>query len=913
MNICNSSTKFTFTLFFVITSVHIVFGQSTTVKGVLLDPQNSPIELASIVLLNQKDSTVVNYTITDAKGFFQIIKPTNDTLIFQASFLGYKPYYKNIIINSKILDLKTIKLKEELSTLDAVTISAVIPIQIKKDTIAFNASSFKINHDDTIESLLSKLPGVEIDSDGKVVAQGNEVSRIFVDGKEFFGGDPAVVLKNLSADAIDKVEVIDKKSDEAELTGVDDGNKEIIINFSLKKAKRKQGFGKVSGGVGLDSRYFNNLNYNRFTSKTQLSLIGKYNNINITGSNIRGFLQNTSGISGDSDEDNNTLKKKSLNGYLTTGIAGIHIGHEFKKKEAFNVDYFYNHTNNNGLSNSNRITFSNKNNYEYNSDNVFDNTSKNHNLNFNYKNKSHKTHSLAIKGGFISDTRSSLLNRKGAFLNDMNELVTTNNFNLRNRNKRQTVRLSANYYQKLNKQGRNFSTSFFINNLNTEHNNNQNAIIRRNIGKNNESNNEIMTLRDENTKTNHLNFSVSYTEPLWPRHYLKTQGSAQIKSIDEDAFQSKITATKNNAEELLLYKFMNKEYSYQTSFTHNFNSPKWFLSSGFELQDLNRSFGSIEETPLVKNQFYINPLATVHFKPKRGERHRFTYKRIIKSPRTSQITTVINDLNPYFIRRGNPNLRTEKIDKLTLLSTINNFKSSLIFYSKIQFQYAEDAIISNVTIDDDYIKIRSYENIGNTKQLNTTFSLSKKIKHLGIRYILKNKNLYATSNTMVNLELNNVTTKDYLFSLSFENYNKSKFDIKTGLSYNINNTVFSLVKDLDRKYTKQQYFSMFDYDVFKKFNINTQFDYIIFTDNKFENKQELPIWNASMSYSFSKNNNILKLVLIDLLDKNIDIYRRSTANYFEETTTESLGRYVILSYTYRLNNNKRKGKAKKSV
>lgn len=886
-----------------------LFSQSSVLTGTITDPENQPIELASVVLLNLKDSTVVSYSITDSKGYFKITEPKKGPLLFQASSLGFQPFYKTIQLDGKLIDLKNINLEEDLSTLDAVTISAVVPIQIKKDTIAYSASSFKVNYDDTIENLLGKLPGVEVDSDGKITAQGDEVSRIFVDGKEFFGGDPSIVLKNLSADAISKVEVIDKKSDQAELTGVDDGNKEVIINFTLKKNKKNQGFGKMSAGTGLDNRYFGNLNYNSFNPKTQFSVVGKFNNINITGSNIQGFLENADGVADDSDdnETNNTQQQRPLSGFLTTGVAGMHIGHEFKKNESFNADYFYNHNNNNGLSFSNRITFSGNNNFDYNSENDFDNTTDNHNFNFNYENKSNKMRSLRIKGGFTSDARINLLDRKGRFINDDNELITTNNIDLKNQNDRQTVNLNINYYQRLLKKGRNFGTGLNTRITDRTYNNLQNNLTIRNIGQTNESLREQLTLRDESIKNTQFSLFFNYTEPLWEKHYFKVQGTIANIIDTDDALQSRTTISNNNEEERLDFEFENTERRYSTRFLHNYNSGKWYLSYGTELQDLNRVFGAEGDVPITKNQFYLNPLATLQFKPKRGSKHRFSYRRIIKSPRTREITTVVNDLNPFSIRTGNPSLKTEKIDQFDLKNNIHDFKSSVSFYSNIQFQYIEDAIISNVIIDENFIRNRTYENGGNNKRLRTDLSLTKKIKKLGIRYTLKNKNLFQTSNALVNRELNDVTTQDYLFSLSFENSNKNKFDIKTGGSYGINKTAFSFVNDLDRTFTKQNYFASFDYAASKNFNANTQLDYIIFADNKFTNKQELPIWNAALSYAFSGNkSHILKLLLIDILNKNIDVFRRSTVNYFEETTTESLRRYIILSYTYKLNNGKQK-------
>ena len=892
----------------------IIYSQSSgTIIGKVVSPENDPLELVSVALLNPKDSTLVNFTTTDIKGDFKIAEDSRDTLLLQLFSTGYLSYFKTIIYKKELTDLKTIKLEEDIKMLDEVVITAVIPVQIKKDTIGFNASSFKINHDDTIEELLGKLPGVEIDIDGKIVAQGNEITKIFVDGKEFFGGDPSIVLKNLSADAISKVEVIDKKSDEEELTGVNDGEKEVVINLTLKKSKTKSGFGKVSGGVGLDSRYFGNLNYNRFTPEKQLSFIGKFNNINVTGSNIRGFLINANGIADDSDDedDNNFVKPlKNLSGFLKTGVVGFNYGEEIKKNESFNADYFYNHSDNDGTSKTKRINFSSTNNFENNYDNKYRNTTDNHNLNFNYKNKSNKMHSLFIKGRLTSDKRASNLDRKSSFFNDDNELATTNNYMFRNENNKNSGNISVNYFQRLYKQGRSFNIGFNTQISDFSRDIEQNTFITRQINTDDPSTRDLLTIKDETINSALFNFNFKYTEPLGNNHYIKVESYAKINNGKENTDQNRTAITDTTIEDFLFYNYDFKENSYKTKFVHSYNTGKLNVSTGFELQNLARTFGEVEITPIVKEQNYINPYVFFQYKPKIGRKYRLTYNRYIRSPSASQSNTFINDLNPYSIRTGNPDLKTEKTDNIVFFANVNDFKSSLSFNTKIQFQYSEDAIISVINTDEDYIKTRTYENNGNRKRLSTFMSFGRKINGLGIRYTLKNRNFYSSSNSLVNLQLNEVTSKNFMFSLALENYNKSIFDVKAGASYSVNNTNFSILSDLDRQYSKQQYYSMFDLDITKKLNFNTQFDYIIFTDDKFDSNQELPIWNASLSYALSKNNNIFKLVFIDLLNKNIDIYRRSTQNYFEETTSESLGRYVILSYTYRLNNQRKKGKPK---
>lgn len=886
--------------------------QSKGIKGIVIDEMKVPLEMVSVALINPKDNTFLSYTTTDEKGSFLLQDIPKDTILIQLNLLGFKPYSKKLIYKKELIDLKTIILKEDVSVLDEIVISAVIPIQIKKDTVSFNANSFKVKYDDNIEGLLNKLPGIEIE-EGKIIAQGTTVTKIFVDGKEFFGGDPSIVLKNISADAIAKIEVIDKNSDEAELTGVSDGNKEVVINFTLKKTKKNRGFGKIAAGLGLDSRYFSNLNYNQFNSKSQLSVIGKFNNINVTGSNIQGFLQNADGIADDSDDDAETdfiKPQKNLSGFLKTAVAGIHYGKEIKKKESLNADYFYNLSENSGFSNTSRVFFSNTNNFNYKSDNSYVNTSDNHNLNFNYKNKSSKTNSLRIRGRFYSDNRTSNLSRKGFFFNTDDELATTNNNESSNTNLKKYGNLNLNYYQKLPKQGRSFNTNFNAVLNNYKRSNQQNTFITRNINKTNTSNTDFEILRDEDVNAANIFVRFKYTEPLGGNHYFNSEASSQILSGREHTNQFRKTIKTTITEDFIAYNYKYSENSFKTKFSHSYNTSILNVSIGLEYQTLHRSFGEVNELQFNREEQYLNPYFFMQYKPKKGKKFRFTYRKFIRAPRANQTNPFFNDINPFSIITGNPDLKTEKTNSFLLTAVLHDFKSSVSFNGRLQYLNSTDAIIRNVFIDDDFIRTRSYQNSGTKTRFNALGNISKKINSLGVRFSLKNKFSYNAANSIVNLELNNVVSKDYLVNLIVQNTRKRTVDLKAGATYSINNTSFSIEKDLNRKFTTQKYFGMIDFDVTKKFNINTQLDYIVYTDNSFSIQQEIPIWNAAMSYSISKNNNIVKLVLIDLLDKNVDVFRRSTQNYFEETNLQSLGRYVVLSYTYKLNSGKRKKKKK---
>ncbi|WP_152287114.1 outer membrane beta-barrel protein [Flavicella marina] len=896
-----------------ISTLTITAQDTPSITGKIVTPENEPLEYASVVLLHPTDSTMINYTTTDQDGLFKLVEDARDSMLLQVHSTGFKSFFKTIVYKNQAIDLSSIILEEDIGVLDEVTISAVVPIQIKKDTVAFNTSAFKINHDDNIEEMLEKLPGMEIDSDGKMIAQGNEVTKIYVDGKEFFGGDPSVVMKNLSADVIAKVEVIDKKSDESELTGVSDGNKQVILNFTLKKDKKNRGFGKASAGIGLDNRYFANANYNRFSSKTQFSAVAKTNNINVTGSNIRDFLQNANGLGDQDENEESDIPKKKLSGFLNTQIAGLHFGHEFKKRESLNADYTYNYSDNDGTSYTKRTSFQNSG--SFNSDYVsqFDNQNKDHKLNFNYLNQSHKTYSFFAKGGYSINDRNTLLNRFTNYYNEQDTLRATNDSRFNNKFNKQNGNVKLNFYKKLNDKGKNFSVGTYATTEKLKRYNQQYTLNKRNIDTDNTTTFETDIFRDEIIDNNYLNYNAKYTEPLGNDHYIKIEAVNSYRKIDEDIYQSKTFIDNSREAEILAYQYKHQEFNYQSRAGYSYNIEKLNIYAGAEYQNISREFGETNMNPNRKTNSFINPIAKLQYIPKRGRKYRINYKKIVKNPTTFQSSTVINDLNPFFIRKGNPNLNPEQRDDLLLRVNVYDQNAGLTFYGNVRYQHTDDAIVQTVEIDDNFIRTRSFENIGTKDNITTAFSLSKKVNGLGIRYTIKNRNSFAVSNTLVNLELNDVSAKKYSGYLKFENNNKKIYDLKLGGEYTLNQTNFSIVRDLNRQFVTQHYFTMLDYDITSKFTFNTQFDYFIYTDSKFSPDRTLPLWNAAISYSLTKKkNNVFKLLLIDMLNKNVDIHRRSNVNYYEEITTESLGMYAVISYTYRLNNGSKKKKNKRS-
>lgn len=253
------------------------------IRGTVADKQGEPLVGATVRLL-KPDSTRVGATIADADGRFAITNVSNGRYILLAEYVGSTPQARDVTVKDADIRVKKMLLEESATTLKEAVVEGIrTPMKVMQDTVEFAAGTYKTQPNAVVEDLLKRLPGVEVSSDGKITANGKEVSKILVDGKEFFSDDPKVASKNLPVNMVDKLQVVDRKSDLARLTGVDDGEDETVINLTVKKGMKNGWFGQAEAGAGTDSRYMGSFTVNRFWNDNQMTLLGAINNINEMG------------------------------------------------------------------------------------------------------------------------------------------------------------------------------------------------------------------------------------------------------------------------------------------------------------------------------------------------------------------------------------------------------------------------------------------------------------------------------------------------------------------------------------------------------------------------------------------------------------------------------------------------------
>ena len=255
------------------------------IKGTVIDSlSRRSLESSSVAVYLAKDSSLVNYALTTRKGEFTIEDvPVSTPCTLVITNRGYESFSMAVSLapDARVLVLDTILLVKSFNELKAVTVTALRPpVSVKPDTLEFNVSSFKTMPNAMVEDLLKQLPGVEVDKDGNITINGKKVSKLMVDGREFFGGDPKIALKNLPKDIIDKLQVVDNKTKEARFNKTSDGNEDLAINLTLKKEAQKGWFGRVSAGYGTNDRYEGGGMVNFFNGSKQFSIIGNANNTN---------------------------------------------------------------------------------------------------------------------------------------------------------------------------------------------------------------------------------------------------------------------------------------------------------------------------------------------------------------------------------------------------------------------------------------------------------------------------------------------------------------------------------------------------------------------------------------------------------------------------------------------------------
>ncbi|QCX40289.1 hypothetical protein FF125_18220 [Aureibaculum algae] len=691
-------------------------------------------------------------------------------------------------------------------------------------------------------------------------------------------------------------------SDKNRVTGIKDSERNKVINLTLKDRNKVNDFGKAQGGYGTDDRYMSSLNYNIFTPKVQLSIIGIYNNINTTGADIDEIMDFSKGGRHSFGGRNND----PTYGFLTTGIGGFNFGYEFKKDQNLNADYFYNYNKaTSGLIETDRVEFINDQEIRTESKSNDEDITNSHKANFNYRDRSKKMSSFNLRGKIASNNTDSFGDESLNKYNGAGELDLGSLGKSESSAESSSGTINANYVRRfLENSKRNIQIKGGFRGSNNDRNSSNMQDNSYNISNPNASYtvlNEIY--KSSTTKKLNYNLSVEYTEPLAENHFIEFQVGTRTSNQDDDVDQENFeNGVQTNP---LIYEQNYKNSNLVGGLFYNFSNENLVLNIGGVIVNENQDFGLEGEENYDFTYTNFNPKIFFRYRPKRSKLFMFKAEKKINLASVAQLTPVINNFNPLFIKTGNPNLSPENEYEFFAMANNFNFSSGFYYHARINFSYITDAIVTNQFTDNLGIRTTTYANLGEKEDFNVSVRFGKRIESLNFRYNIKLSGGFDNYQSIINDEINTTKSKNGTLGFSLENNKKDNLDASVGADFSKNMAKFSTGKTKEREYFQQTYFAKMDWNITNRFNIDSQFKYEIYQDSNFDSDQSIPIWNASVSYAFLKGNSLnVKLSALDILNKSIGLIRDSNTNYYQEVNREVLGNYYMLSLTYILNASK---------
>lgn len=900
-----------------------------TIKGIVADSTGEKISFATIMLLTPKDSTLANFTRSDHQGVFSFKNVPNNAYLLKISYVGYLPLQIPLDPSaSGTVDLGTIAIKPINTQLMEVVIkTAKSTLSIRGDTVEYDASSFKVPPGSTVEDLLRRLPGIEVDAEGNIKAQGQDIRRVFVDGKTFFGDDPKAATKNLGAETISKVQVYDGKSEQAQLTGVEDGKREKTMNLELKEEFKKGAFGKVTAAGGTEDRRALRGNYNRFNKTEQLSFIGYGNNINETGVNWEDYRE-FRGQNAFESFDNGDFGFNSGGGgrvfYFSTDDSPVNNfdGRGFtenyggganynldNKKTKFNGSYFYNETTRTLDQFATRQTFL--------QDSTFLNTDSTANIDFR------NSHSIATRLEHNLDS-SNLLIVKANLRFSQNDAadqrrqrffaadeLPTNILNLDNNTMQDSRRLSSSaiYRRRFKKAGRAFAVSAGYNDSRSE--STENLFSLNQFFQAATFTEQVRQLNTGDNRSRQLKSSALFTEPLSKVWFF--EGFYNFSLADNEVDRQVVDPTLNNERIDALSVFFDNRLLYnRAGATLRYSNNGFNVAAGLAGQQihLQGEYAVERGAPLLADPIdrrFNNLVPNLEIEYEFGNNIWLSsnYAFEIQEPGLNDLQPAPNVNNPAFQIEGNPNLTPERSHSFSL--DLNHWNPANFMNIGIGTNYSlfDNQIVYNQTIEIiDSVGIRTTtrpDNVSSGYRFGAWLWSNFPIIKTKLTLNLSGDININQSPAFVNNVKNQTDNQGYALRAGFNLTPSPNLILGVGGSLRFNTIEYSIQSEQNQNIENHGLDASLKWQFIKKTFLEGNYDYALFKNDRFQFRQEVPILNLSVRRLLGEKNRLeVRLATFDLLNRRVAIRQNGTQNFVTNTVASTLARYYMLSLSYNL-------------
>jgi len=900
---------FSLTLVFLATSLT---AQDFKINGKVTDQKGEPLESATIYVEKPADSSLVTYTISNNSGDFQLSGKTEvEEVNLLVSYAGYQTHLQKIKI-SKLQDLGAIKMKVADNALDEITItSSRAPVTIKKDTLEFNAASFKTRKDANLEELLKELPGVEVATDGSITVNGTPVSKIKINGKDFFGDDPKIATKNLPKELINKLQVVDSKTKSEEFTGKEGDAENKTINITIDEDKNRGFFSRLTAGTGTDNRYELSGIGNYFKNDLRVSILGSSNNINSSGFTFdevydamgRNAYSISRGRNGFSVNGNNF---GTGDGITKSHNAGFSFVNEWPQETELSTDYFFNRADNRTESKTERENILPDRRYFNVSEASGTRVNNNHRFNLGFEIQPDTLTRISVRPNFVvNNGRSSNNAYTESFEEDdtpINTALTDNYSEVR------SVNFSNGIYftRKFGEKGGYYSFNF--DNRNNTRKQNNNFYSEREVydeeGNLTSTDIQDQLITEDNSEDNYgLNANARFplTEELMldvSYRFEKEDGHNERLVYEADGNEEY-----NILDEELSNDFRSESFNHKPSIGLAFNGEKLRanLSGGF--QSLRLKNEDIFTNTNIDNT-YENVFASAFFRYNLGQGKSvfLNYRNSWNTPSLSQLQPVMNTINPLNIVTGNPDLRPTLRHRFYLNFNNFDFKTRSGFYAYLSANFTEDKVVTRSTVDEDLVRTTTYTNLdgaynysgGGSADKSFELENESSIKIKGGIYGSFSKNVGFTNGQLYNSKSLNVTP-----NLGLEYIFRDLVTVEPFYSIGFVNADYSF-NNREENYKNQNISLGITSYWPERFLIGSDIAYKNIGNAAPGFQNSFYLWNASLGYELLGDNGIIKVKVFDLLDQNVATQRYTGEDFIQDTQELVLEQYFMLSFTYKL-------------
>ena len=902
------------------------YSQQSTIKGTVTDSVEKKNPANAVVsVLRQADSVLVKFARTDKDGKFQVTGLSSGKFIVMVTHPYMGDYFDVVDVKGPITDLGKVHVIPKSKLLAEVIIRSGSPIRIKGDTTVYTADSFKVRPGANVEELLRRLPGIQVDKNGQITAMGEKVKKVLVDGEEFFGSDPGIATKNLRADVVKEVEVFDKKSDQAEFTGIDDGVKDKTINLKLKDDKKKGYFGKVEAGGGLPDKYNNAIMLNAFKSKRKLAAYGIMSNVGQTnldwkdsrnygdGGNMESGISDDGGmyvsISGD---DNDYWGGQ--NGIPTNWNGGLHYNNKFNNnKQSVNAGYKFSKVNAPGITSVFSKTFMPDTSWSNNSVlNKYTSTIK-HAMNLTLEFTLDSMNSLKWTSRFNNNNIRSEEDYSSEANDEDSLLVTQNDRYSNNIAENNSVTSTLLWRKKFRKLARTLSVNMDFGWNNSK---NDGILLSRTEFYNHGVFNRYDSIDQQNIRNSegkNVTTKIAYTEPLLKDSYLEFSYSFNYYNNDNN----RITKVKDGSD-----KYEAEVDSLTNYFTFNRLVHTPGLNFRVNKKKYNFSFGSsvgfsrfiqkniTEELKTDYNFINYFPRAAFMYKFKPSVNFRFNYNGSTSAPTLEQLQPIQVNTDPLNIYIGNPNLKQSFRHSINMGYNSYNVLKERNIWTNINFGITDNAFTQFSTIDSGR-RVYQTVNVDGVYNLNFYGDYGFKIKETGLRLGFGptfniNNNIDFVKSKQSNLIAKNTTnTKSYGLRMSFSKYVENKFNFYIGPNFTFNQSKASVNADANAEYWQINGWGNLQVTLAHKFEIGSEVEFQVRQkDDRFPTNNSFTTWEAHIIKRFLKENALeVKLGVYDILNQNRGYNRNFNSYNFTETYYNTLKRFWLLTITWNISKN----------